>query len=748
MIHQIYIIGRDWLFMKKLVVLLFVIIVIPGIIASIVINEFTADPQTDWDNLGTIGPNDEFIELYNSGDSPVNITDFNITTDDTSEDSDNLSGIIPAKGFFVLLNPEGDMTVSGGQIILYNVSGDILDRVSYGSFNDGNTSDNAPSGNANDVHNECLARIPNGIDTDNDKSDFINTTCTFNSTNNVVVIQNKSETLCAIENKNMSLYASVNGSNIDSIWFSYTINGTNFNKTAVKVLGTEYNYSYTIPASELTNGTLSWNVYVNDSFGNIFSNSLRNVLVRKETILSVVPAVPDGLNNWYVSEPVFSLMSDTSAIRTYYQWDSETSLIYTGSFNLDDIPNTPPKESAGILDLHWWSEFACGNETEQEKIFFVDLKNPVITNLKPANNSFVSNNKPVIEALLDEVYQSNSGINELNSFMKLDSVLVPFVITEKNLDAIINFTPLVNLTDGVHIVEVYAEDNAGRNSTLNWSFEVNSSLSQIILTVNAPSSVVYEERRVPVNVSLNRIVDKLVYIDNGKEKTLCKNCDNYGRSKEKFLSLKEGNHTLTFKAVGDNESVEQTISLVVDSKAPQIKKIKPSKFSNGLFEVEFSEENPDNVTLFYKNPTFNISAQQVNISECEVEDDEYNCSIFVNLSVYDTQEIEYWFSVEDIVGRTETSKKETVIVDTTKPVLNELTYDIDENKVIFFFNVSEINFDKITFVENMKEKSLCTLLKNNICEKKRTFTSGDHVITIKVYDDAGNVIEEPVMFSV
>ncbi|MEN9626536.1 MAG: hypothetical protein RL557_864 [archaeon] len=731
--------------MKKLVALLLIVALIPFIAANVVINEFAVDPQTDWDESGGApGTDDEFIELYNDGALPVNVTGWTLSLIDTTPESQILSGIIPAGGFLVIQNPTGIQN-NDGQIILSDLTLTVVDSVTYGTHNDGNVADNADDGNSAGVSDECLARMPNGVDTGVDMNDFVKIACTFEGNNDHITFSNEVEPLCAIQNSDIELRVDVTGTDIDDVWISYTVQGgVNVNQTAGKVLGTDNTYAITIDSSALTMGNLLWRAYANDSDDIVFDNDAQTLYVHGATQLTVAPVNPDGENSWYVTEPLFSLSGDTTdLVNRFYEWDSDDVLLYSGLFGLDDIPNAPPKEAAGVLELNWWSEFSCGEEMMNTRMFSVDLTSPVITNLVPAENSIVNIAQPLIAADIDEVYQSNSGVDELSVVMKVDDVIVTPVVTKNALDAHVMYTPPSDLSEGVHTALIEVDDIAGRHSTKTWQFTVESSTTALAMSVYSPTDALYVSRRIQANISLNKIADAITYLDNGKERTLCRHCDNYGVSKKKFLSLQDGTHLLKFRAIEGSTIVEQEVSVVIDSKEPHIKKIRPSHFSNGLFEIEFTEENPASITLYYGN-----QQQNVPLTDCDADGDDYTCMTTADVSSYNSQEIEYWFSVEDIAGRVDTSKREEVTIDTTVPVLNELDYTIDDTKVHFFFDVTEINFDRITFVENMKEKNLCTTLKDGMCDKKRTFTHGTHTITIKVQDDAGNVVSEELTFTV
>ena len=354
-------------------------------------------------------------------------------------------------------------------------------------------------------------------------------------------ITDKVNPICAEQSKNITLYAKVNNSlssfPIDEVWFSYTINGVNKNKTASNN-GT--NYSITINSSELIGGqNIDWNVYANDTSGFEFHNGLETFYVRNATFLGVFPFPADGLNGWWVTEPTFTLTQDAqtndSTNNSWYQWDADAIFEYTVPFNLDDIPNAPPKESAGTLTLNWWTTFGsvCGNETIQSQTFIIDLKDPLITNLQPAEGSTVFNNlRPKIGALLDEVYQSNSGIDIEIVSMSLNGAPVPLVINnslnQTGIDALIEFTPSADLPLGQNNVTINATDNAERNSIKSWSFFINTT-AVFNMTIYSPENATYNTRRIPFNISLNGEAEKLEYINyndkNPRFKILCRDCN-------------------------------------------------------------------------------------------------------------------------------------------------------------------------------------------------------------------------------
>jgi hypothetical protein len=159
---------------------------------SIVINEIVTDPQQDWSSTSfttppgnSSGSNDEWIELYIKSAS-INLTGWtielldgtNVIGDLTSIGAFAVSNYITsgtgsftnteAGDFLVLGNVVGGETMTNSITInLKDSGGSIIDTVTIG----GGIGE-APSGNASNVGDESVQRIPNGTDTNTHNSDF------------------------------------------------------------------------------------------------------------------------------------------------------------------------------------------------------------------------------------------------------------------------------------------------------------------------------------------------------------------------------------------------------------------------------------------------------------------------------------------------------------------------------------------------------------------------------------------------
>jgi hypothetical protein len=251
------------------------------------------------------------------------------------------------------------------------------------------------------------------------------------------------------------------------------------------------------------------------------------------------------------------------------------------------------------------------------------------------------------------------------------------------------------------------------------------------------------------------------YVDsNGrvKEKKLCSRLINSVCKKK--ISFSDGEHSITFYAIDDvGHNVGQEISFFTDSKDPRIYRTYPSKgFASGLFEIEFAEMNPEELTLFYGFKG-EYKSKNVNLLDCSFNK-KYYCDIDVNIDEYNGEDIYYYFSLDDKVGNNDESKAIKLTVDISPPVLNnpDSFWEQGEgrySKYIYFnLDVTEDNFDKISYLYfdsrgKPREKSLCSRLKDGKCVSRKYFAKGAHSLNMQISDEAGNAVStELVEFEV
>jgi hypothetical protein len=130
---------------------------------NVVINEFLINPNHDWNNDGIINSLDQWIELYNPTDYAINISNWTISTKTVNA---RIFGVVPSKSYLHFINFS---SLSQDDFIsLKNSAGLLVDNVSYGNYNDGNISNNAP----NPIIGLSVGRKIDGYDTDKDNVDF------------------------------------------------------------------------------------------------------------------------------------------------------------------------------------------------------------------------------------------------------------------------------------------------------------------------------------------------------------------------------------------------------------------------------------------------------------------------------------------------------------------------------------------------------------------------------------------------
>ncbi len=720
---------------------------------KVLINEFVVDPQSDWDSSGSVGASDEWFELHNPRASSVIIDGWTIRFIDTSTEA-VLNGTIPAGGYLTFINPPGNQP-NDGRIELYDGLNNLVDSVSYGDYDDGNISDNAPEGSATTAFNECIARFPNGADSGVDRNDFIKTLCTYNSPNNfslvpITITNLQTKPTCALHTDNITVAANIIGT-IAQVKILLNATGT----IQEIILPGNYAgiYTYTINPSETIGGTtVEWRFAVEDVMGDVTYGETGSSRIYFVTSLRVFPPVADGRNGWYVTEPQFEL-SNPDAHNINYYWNG---LYYTYSFpfGLEGAPNDG-NITGGTLVLRYKSNYSVPQCQEPEKQFIgrFDFRDPRIENLNPRPDSITFNQEPfVIRAHLDEVYQGNSGINVSSVVMEIDGSAVPIVVNASGLDADVMF--IGTIPDGEHEATIYMEDYAGRSSSTTWQFELIPPI-ELDMSVNLPAEGMYMDRRLQFNITLTRAAEKLSYINyadsNPVQKILCKNCNGFGNIKAIFKSLRDGENLLTFRAEDNGEVIEESVHLIIDSKSPKIINTLPrSGLASGTFGIEFEEENPSLLQIIYGNSKIGFRSHDLNISSDCQKNTRYSCTTSIDILDYDGTQIEYHFLLEDLAGNSQISPTRKMNVDILPPVINSFDFRIEGKQATFSLEVEEPYLDKITFIDfndaNPREIRLCNALQNKLCIKRVSLKEGDHNITVIVRDTAGNTAEASALF--
>ena len=279
---------------------------------------------------------------------------------------------------------------------------------------------------------------------------------------------------------------------------------------------------------------------------------------------------------------------------------------------------------------------------------------------------------------------------------------------------------------------------------------VDSSAPNITLTSPVEGNI-YNERLVLFDINISEKGD-IYYIDNidgrGRWTRVCSNCEEYNNPR----SFDEGFNSLTISARDNNYYNYYNVTFWIDSQDPRIYGIEPDRdFASGHFEVEFKENNPTTMVLHYGNDIVERRTADFNLSKCTTEGSKTVCAIDVPLGDYDLQEIEVWAVLTDIAGSTDESDHEILSVDTSEPVINDLSYDIDGGKVTFSIEVDELNLEEVEYIDLLdpraKWKRLCSRLDDDgTCEKRISFKDGEHEVMIRVTDEVGLSVNQTEEF--
>ncbi|HLC56445.1 MAG TPA: putative S-layer protein [Candidatus Nanoarchaeia archaeon] len=230
------------------------------IVPKVVINEFVSNPNTG---------DEEWIELFNPNDIPVTLSGFKLQDGTTTKYS--LSGTLPAKGFLVV-SPTFTLNNDGDIIQLKSSDDSIIDKVTYGDFDDGNVNDNAP----NPAKGKSAGRLPDGFDTDNDKSDFHIFDFPTKGISNSADVRPPTVNLLSptsgavLTTRNIDFTFSVSDNNAQQISCTlFTDISGSFAPSSTKTVGNGQTSSFNI--QDIANGDYKWNVKCSDGNNEAFA---------------------------------------------------------------------------------------------------------------------------------------------------------------------------------------------------------------------------------------------------------------------------------------------------------------------------------------------------------------------------------------------------------------------------------------------------------------------------------------------
>jgi hypothetical protein len=265
------------------------------------------------------------------------------------------------------------------------------------------------------------------------------------------------------------------------------------------------------------------------------------------------------------------------------------------------------------------------------------------------------------------------------------------------------------------------------------------------ITVHSPiENKIYSTKRVLLDVELNEKA-KIEYLVDGPRANWKEICRNGCKNGQAELRLEDGPNKVFVRAIDGSQNVNSTeISFFVDSSAPRILGTEPRKgYSDGSFSLEVMEQNIEKLTLVIQGNEYNI-----NPSVCVDGKRGKSCVANVNINNYDGQSVEYYFIVKDIAGNVEQSKTQTVKVDVSDPIIEDIEVVNDGKYMYLRVQIDEPFLDSVEYIDlddpKSKNSQLCRKLVNGMCEGKLKLKDGEHTLSIMVYDEAGNAVGESI----
>jgi hypothetical protein len=222
---------------------------------------------------------------------------------------------------------------------------------------------------------------------------------------------------------------------------------------------------------------------------------------------------------------------------------------------------------------------------------------------------------------------------------------------------------------------------------------------------------------------------------------LCSGCSFYGR----HIRLEEGKNNVTVRAkkLSNNLIEIKNLVIYVDSKAPDFRDSLPEdgQYANGEFTVEYTEENLENITLYYKGS--NESTWKTLKSQDCPSGKTQHCTFNVNLDSYESSTIDYYFMVCDATLCDQGPIITTAEVDTMPPeitLLSSFESVYSNRRILFYLSINEevdlYYVDNNDGKEPHRQRRICS--NCDLINKLISFSDGLWNITIYAYDDAGN----------
>ncbi|MFX0144936.1 MAG: hypothetical protein ACFE9C_12755, partial [Candidatus Hodarchaeota archaeon] len=258
--------------------------------------------------------------------------------------------------------------------------------------------------------------------------------------------------------------------NLQTIWYKV-------GATSIELLNnTEQALEFSIWES-LSESTFIIEIFANDSFGHV-STSV-NITLNKDITLPLITIFSPDNHTYYSSPPAISIIAyDVNLETLWYVVNSNKIILQSGpepldSFVWDNLPQ-------GEFQLLIFANDSAGNLNDNYILtLYKDTLAPIISINSPQNNTFW-NSRPILDVI---AYDPNL---ESISYKALGYSALPLL---NNTPSLFNNLIWTEISDGIFIIEILAEDSLGNINYINLSLYKDTSLPEININLPQPNEL-------------------------------------------------------------------------------------------------------------------------------------------------------------------------------------------------------------------------------------------------------------------
>jgi hypothetical protein len=385
--------------------------------------------------------------------------------------------------------------------------------------------------------------------------------------------------------------------------------------------------------------------------------------------------------------------------------------------------------------LEFEAEDFAGNIEEEEVTFFVDSRPPRVYDFWPDDEEIIHGTEFGIK------YTEQENLDYVKLFWQVDDE--PWNETDLDCDTGRSEECVIDMDlamyDGSEI-HYYFElrDDINVVKTEIRTLYVDNSAP--VLTIFEPSFVLQESRRVLFDLETDEPAKLSYSIDGTRYRTLCRNCDSYYG----YKTFRDGDYKVWIKAEDEiGNDYKELIEFEIDSRKPRIYSTLPrTKYvDNGNFIVSYSEDNLQSVTLHLGDQPYPGVCKDGQRQECIINGD---------IGLFDGQEVDYYFEIEDIFGNIVKSRPRTIIPDVTDPVITILSPEDNETYNSYVnFNIELSEKVKKLWYEDLDTGYTRTLCTNcDSYNRRKRFRDGEYSFNFIAEDFVGNTNDLDLSFVV